>query len=1254
MSTPVDALTAPAPAEAHPADLHADHPEAYLARDRRRALAAGRDLPDRVDGSAIFADVSGFTPLTEALVEELGPQRGAEELTVNLGRVFHAVIAELDAFGGDVIYFSGDAITCWIDGDDGLAAASAGRAMLEAIERTGRIVTPGGTEVRLAMKIAVAVGRARRFVVGDPDVQLIDVLAGRLIDDLAAAEHFAEKGEVILEPSAIEALGDRAILGTRRVDDETGRDYAVLDRLTEEAARRPVTEPPPLAEEQVRPWLLPAVFERLRTGRGEFLTELRPATPVFVRFSGIDYDDDDDAAGKLDEFVRGAQRILAGYGGNVLQLTLGDKGAYLYGVFGSPVAHEDDDARAAAAALELRDLERTTAAREIQIGLSRGSLRSGTYGHAMRRTFVCLGDAVNLAARLMSKAPPGGIYVAEPVHDAAGDAFIWQRLPDLTVKGKSQPIVAYSLEGSLERASRRKLRFELRLVGRRRELGLLHARLADATAGRGRILGLAAEAGMGKSRLVAEFVRSARRSGHLVAFGECQAFGTSIAYFPFREVWRRLLRVEDEDSEAEQVARLHAELARIDPGLVPRAPLLAGLLGLSIPDSDLTRSFDAKLRKASLEDLLATCLAARAKDEPLVIVLEDCHWIDELSRDLLQALTREADALRVLFVLAYRPAGTRGGGLGVETSPSFDELALERLDDEDAAGVVRSKLAQVLGQDAEAPEELARLVAERAEGNPLYIEELVSYIAGRGIDASDPEALRSLQLPDSLQSIVLSRIDTIAEDPRRTMKVASVVGRVFRAPMLPGAYEELGSLDEVRGQLEQLRVADLVALEREEDLSYLFKHVVTQEVAYESMPFALRSVLHRRLAGYLETSEPEAVERNLDLLAHHYWRGDDDAKKRDYLARAGAAAQASYANAAAIDYLGRLISLLDGVAMVEPTLRLAEVLQLTGDVARAEELVAQVRPVAAEAGERRLVARCDLSLAESARRLGRFDDATALLGEAREAFEAVGDDAGVAEVLQVTGTVNAQRGNLEEARRAYEAGLAIREGLGDAAGVAALTNNLGIVAQQEGDIDRARALGQRALLLYTDLGDRRRISACEINLGWIEGNAGELEAALRHGEEAIRLAREVGDRLYLATAQNNLGDALRDLGRLDDAAAAYGAAVDAYRSLGNPGPMMALFEDLAVLASLRRQHADAFRLLGAADALREALGAPRAAADEQALSERLRPSREAIGGASAEDARLEGGGRTLPEAIDLALLCTGPMVEHLGALTARA
>ena len=846
-------------------ELQRDNPEAYIPRDRRRALAAGTTMPDRVRGAGLFADISGFTPLTEALATELGPQRGAEELTAALGRVFHEVIDELDRYGGDVIYFSGDAITCWLDGDDGTRATACGLAMQTAIERVGRIVTPGGNEVVLAMKVAIAVGPARRFVVGVPRVQLIDVLAGHLVDDLAEAEHHAGKGEVVLDPSAIASLGDRVELTEERIDATTGRRFGVVGRLNVDVPVVDVEEPPPLPESIVRQWLLPAVYERMRTGRGEFLAELRAAYPLFLRFGGIDYDDDDEADVKLDAFVIKAQEILDGYGGNVLQLTLGDKGAYLYGVFGSPLAHENDAARAASAALELLDLGSTTAATDIQVGITHGRLRSGTYGHAMRRTFVCLGDAVNLSARLMSAAPPGAIYVSRTVHEDAGDVFRWEHLADLTVKGKSEPVEVFALTGALTRTSRRQTRYELPLVGRRAELARLDHGLDLASAGHGQVVAVAAEAGMGKSRLVAEFVRNARRAGHQVAFGECQAFGTTTSYLAWREIWRTLLHVEDSAEPERQRAAIEATLNDLDPALVPRAPLLGSVVGVAIADNDLTAGFDPKLRKASLEDLLARCLAGLAT-RPIVLVLEDCHWIDELSRDLLETLVRATAGLPVCFVPAYRPAAEPGGGLGLERLAQFEEVVLDQFDADETRQIIRSKLTQLIGGDRVAPEPLVDLITTRADGNPFYVEELLNYLVTQGIDPADPSALTDLELPNSLQSLILGRIDQLDEGPRRTIKVASVLGRTFEAPVLPRVYPEIGPLDDVTRQLDQLRQLDLIALDREAEQAYLFRHVLTQTVAYESMPFALRSTLHRRVGEDLETAGKATVGRSLDLL----------------------------------------------------------------------------------------------------------------------------------------------------------------------------------------------------------------------------------------------------------------------------------------------------------------------------------------------------------------------------------------------------
>jgi class 3 adenylate cyclase/tetratricopeptide (TPR) repeat protein len=1218
-----------------------DNPEAYIPSDRRRALAGGRVMPDRVAGAALFADISGFTPLTEALARDFGPQRGAEELTANLNRVFHAIIEQLDRYGGDVIYFSGDAITCWLDGDNGARATACGLAMQEAMTRVGEVVSLKGSTVRLAMKVAIAVGEARRFLVGEPSIQLIDVLAGGLIDELAAAEQRAERGDVVLEQSALESLGGDVEITELRVDQESGRRFGVVGQLavppTEARAPHPAG---PLDEEIVAAWLLPAVYERMRGGRGEFLAELRTALPVFVRFGGIDYDHDPAAIDKLDDFVCRAQWVFDTYGGNLLGLTLGDKGAYLHGVFGAPLAHEDDAARAATAALEVRDLEGATAVTDIQIGITQGRLYSGSYGHEQRRTFTCLGDNVNLAARLMAEAPPGQIYVSDQARRSAGDAFAWEQLPEISVKGKAEPIAAHALRESTRQSAQRHIRHRLPMFGRRAELDHLDARMEEAVAGGGAVVGISAEAGLGKSRLVAEFVRSVRRRGHLVAFGECQAFGRNTSYFAWREVWRTLFDLREDDPAAAQLTELETKLAAIDAELAARLPLLGPVVDLAIPENELTHAFDAKLRKTSLEGLLAECLRARAVEEPLVLVLEDCHWLDELSRDLLITLARAVADLPVVVVLAYRPPPGVGGELGVETLPHFSSIQLARLDDREAALLIAAKLQQILGSGTEPPAPLVELVLRRSQANPLYIEELLNYISSQSIDPADVAALGRLELPESLSSLILSRIDQLPEDPRRTLKVASVLGWTFRAPLLPHVYPELGDLPAVEEQLDHLSRADLVVPDVEADRSWLFKHVITQEVAYESLPFAIRESLHESTARAIETTDPATVEQHLDLLAHHYWHSANLDKKREYLERAGEAAGGRYANSSAIDYFERLSTLETGASRAAALLRLGGVLELTGDWARAEEVATEAVTLARGAADALNEARAETALAEVARKTGRFDEAGERLERAGAIFSTAADEAGQGRVLHLQGTLAAQRGDYDEARTRYLESLEIRERVDDRASLAGLLSNLGVVEEYEGNYEASRGYHQRALELRTELDDRWAIGVSQTNLGMIASLQGRYEEARRRFDEAIRLNREVGDPWMVAICHNNLGNATRGLGDYPAARSHYGEALRTYRDYDDRWALAFLIEDVGVLAARTGVPERALTLLGAADALREEIGAPRPPALDAELAQALAASCDALG-ERAESLREKGREVGLDEATATALAFLG-------------
>jgi len=363
----------------------------YIPMDRRHALAKGESLPDR-SGAALFADVSDFTPLTEALVQELGPRRGAEELTRQLNRVYDPLIGQVHRYGGSVIGFSGDAITCWLEGTKetgGLRATACALAMQEEMRQFAEVKTPAGTTVSLAIKVAVVAGPVRRFLVGDPQNQLIDALAGRTLDDMAAAGKQAGREEVVVAAEIVAQSGGRMTVAEWR-QDETGGRFAVVTGLAEPVAGAPWPDlaVDKLTETQARAWLLPPVYERLQSGQGEFLAELRPAVALFLKFSGLDYDRDEAAGEKLDAYIRWVQHTLARYEGSLLQLTIGDKGSFLYAAFGAPLAHDDDPARAIAAALALQALPPALDfISPPQIGLGRGQMRTGAYGSHTRRTY---------------------------------------------------------------------------------------------------------------------------------------------------------------------------------------------------------------------------------------------------------------------------------------------------------------------------------------------------------------------------------------------------------------------------------------------------------------------------------------------------------------------------------------------------------------------------------------------------------------------------------------------------------------------------------------------------------------------------------------------------------------------------------------------------------------------------------------------------------------------------------------------------
>ncbi|GAB4118683.1 MAG: adenylate/guanylate cyclase domain-containing protein [Roseiflexaceae bacterium] len=1206
---------------------------AHIPTDRRHALAAGVDLPERTTGAALFADISGFTPLTESLVRALGPQRGAEELGRQLNQIYDALIDQVDRFSGSVLSFSGDAITCWFDDDPHLShpregsivesatarATAAAFAMQQAMQQFASMVIGAGT-VAMAIKIAVTAGSVRRFTVGDPSIQLSDALAGATINRLAAGEHLANKGEIVLDAAAAAVVGNAITIAEWRIDPESGLPFAVADSLQRSIAPLPwpALTATQITEAIVRSWVLPPVFERLQGGQGDFLTELRPAVALFLRFGGLDYDHDDATQVKLDQFIRRVQQIIAHYGGYMVQLTIGDKGSYLYAAFGALRAYEDDAIRAIAAALELREI-RMAQIDSIQIGISQGRMRVGAYGGESRRTYGVLGDEVNMSARLMQHAPPGEALVSLMARKASGDVFVWDALPPLQVKGKSEPVSVFRLIGRQERRAIRlhEPQYARPMVGRSSELAQIEQRIGQVIDGRGQIIGVTAEAGMGKSRLVAEVIRLGQRRHMAVLGGECQSYGTNTSYLVWQTIWRSFFGLDIGQSYEQQLALVEQNLADIDPALLPRLPLLGAVLNLDIPDTDLTRTFDAKLRKASLESLLSDCLRVRSLHVPQLIILEDCHWIDPLSHDLLGVLGRAIANLSVLLVVAYRPLQLPAmADLPVRQLTFFHEISLTSLPAVAVGELVQGKIAQLYGDSTQIAAEVVEQITARTEGNPFYIEELLNYLHDRAVDLQRADVIGTIDLPTSLHSLILSRIDQLREDQRTLIRIASVIGRIFQAAILWGISNFFGTQERLRQELRVLSDLEITSLDSPEpELSYLFKHIVIQEVAYESLPYATRATIHEQIGQILEQAS-DSTDRYVNLLAYHYDRSQNEAKRREYLLRAGDAARADYANAAAIYYYQRVLELLPTAEQVAVLMNLGQVLELLGRWSEADLRYQAALALAERVGQPVAAAQAQAQIGELLRKQGQYPQAQPWLEAALRTLQTIDDPIGLAQVLHFQGSLAMHQGQYDLAVQHYQASLALRRAQNDAQMIGSLLSNLGIIAFHQGDVPQAWALSHEALAIRRTTGNKLWIANSLGNLGMLALEEGNLAAARRFMEEALRLERDVGDRSAVAISLNNLGSVARELGEYRQAFDLYRESLIITRDLGDSWALCYLLEDIGCLAALQNDPEKALLLVAAATTLREQINAPLSPPEQTSLDRKLEPARQALGTAA--------------------------------------
>jgi class 3 adenylate cyclase/tetratricopeptide (TPR) repeat protein len=646
-------------------------------------------------------------------------------------------------------------------------------------------------------------------------------------------------------------------------------------------------------------------FRMRESGRAR--GELRQVTVVFADLSGHvalgEILDPEELATLSNDVLRVLAEAVYAYEGTV-DAYLGDSAL---GLFGAPIAHEDDPVRALHAALMMREhlegVNRTWMARlgeplTLHVGANTGIAVAGQVGNDLHLEYTVIGDTINIASRLQEVAPAGEILVSRETYRLTRHAFIFDALEPITVKGKRAPVPVYALR----RARLRPLNLSeregqgTRFVGRTSELAILRAIGNGVRGGHGRVLTVSGEAGIGKSRLLAEWRRELGDNVHWLE-GRSLVHAEAIAYAPIIDLIRRLAGITDDHSEAQARDRLRQALATIYPEDPEVLALFASFLTMRLtPDEEiLIGPRAADWRRQRLTELIQTGLVTLSQDRPIVFVLEDVHWADASTIDLVRRLLPLVEHQPIVMALVIRSTDETRIGELIRTIQNdhvgrLTSINLRPLTEEQSVALIGSLLAQ-----GDIPPRLCDSIVERTAGNPFYMEEVVRSLIERGVLVRDDgtggwtatSLAETVTVPDTLQGLLMSRLDRLPAETKWTIQQAAVIGRTFLYRVLRWIAEN-AALD-----------SDLSYLEREElirqrvtdpELEYIFKHALTQEIAYSSLLAPQRRSLHQRVGEALEAIMADRLAEYHGTVASHYWRGEAWDKASQYLIRAGDAA----------------------------------------------------------------------------------------------------------------------------------------------------------------------------------------------------------------------------------------------------------------------------------------------------------------------------------------------------------------------------
>ncbi|MCK5807687.1 tetratricopeptide repeat protein, partial [bacterium] len=1044
-------------------------------------------------------------------------------------KVFSALINPIESNGGDVVFFAGDAFAVYFPDHLLQQALQVTLQMQRDTKEFYAIETQFGS-FSLSVRIGVAVGRVLWGVVGDESSGTWFIRGGAL-DSAADAEQNCGLGEVLLDASLKPFL-------TPEIDVVAEKDgYFIL----KEMRGVQIGSMAEIENDAYARYFVPEKVKSI-TASGEF----REVVSVFISLNDLNTYEE------IASFMTVVYESVTHFGGFVSGMIFGEKNGYILLVFGAPTAYEDSRERA----IRCVDMIRAHHSHHFAAGMSYGIVFAGFVGSNERSAYTVLGDRVNLAARILMKTPPGETWIAAEDRGKLGQTYLFDEVGDFFFKGITNAVTVTKFKG--RRPIVAPIAFSTPMIAREKEFQAILATSKKLLRGEfGGVIAIEGEAGSGKSRLAAEAAHAMPdritpvilQSDALLA----QSLNPFISFFSrtfsilslsdeekrlaaFKNAWHSFadtLQAGDDDYAQTVIADLHKA-----------KPFLAALVGIDIEHDEQYKDMSAEEHLTKTRLAIRAWFRAWALIEPLLLIFEDSEHMDYDSREVLRIFPRQSQKFPItLLWLSRLNERQEFNEPPFDDDVSYNKCILEGFGNSSSFDFIKNYL------QAEPHESLVSFIAEKSNGNPFYIEQLLSYLQAHDLLQEKNGLLMPISadivLPSEINSLLMAQIDRLTLTLKKSVMAASVQGVEIDVKLLAHIVDDV-DISAVMSDGERLGLWREVA-----ENSYTFRYPLLRETAYEMQLKSELRKLHFEMAESVISLYGEQPER-YNTLAFHYDRANIRNKAIHYLRLAAKRAEEHSYNLEAIGHYSRLTEIVENrEERIAISITLGSLCTLSGEWDRAEDVLKHSLEQEKELKNPLLEARIRRNLGYLWLEKGKYTEADDMLHTAEDIFTKLDEMAGVSEVLGYRGLIHYYRGELDAAIALFREQLEIAEKCGDLKTVAHVNRYLGGVAFYKGELKKALTYYEKNMELVTELKAEKDVGVAYNNLGLVNSHMKNLEQALDYYSKAMAIHEKLGLGQYIVPTANNMGELYTWLGRYEEAVDSFSLQQTMALEMGN-------------------------------------------------------------------------------------------------------